>query len=226
MKAMVLAAGRGERMRPLTEHTPKPLLQAGGRPLVEHVLLALRREGFVEVLLNVAYLGRMIIEHLGEGSRFAMQLRYSDEGTEPLGTAAGVRRVLPALGEQPFLVTSADVVTDFPYGQLAAPDGADLAHVVVVPVSEAHPRADFFLRGNRLAAEPPGIPVVYGNIGVFSPRFFSRHGQENEKAMGPLLRRAAEEGRAGGRLHMGCWVNVGTPQALALLDAHCPASGL
>ena len=226
MKAMVLAAGCGVRMRPLTEHVPKPLLHAGGRPLVEHVLLALRREGFIEVLLNVAYLGEMIIQHLGDGRRLAMQLHYSNEGTEPLGTAAGVRRALPALGEQPFLVTSADVVTDFPYGQLSEPDGADLAHVVVVPVSKAHPQADFFLRAQRLAAEPPGMPVVYGNIGVFAPFFFAHPGQENEKAMGPLLRHAAEEGRVGAMLHTGWWVNVGTPQALALLDAHCPVSGL
>lgn len=220
MKAMVLAAGRGERMRPLTAHAPKPLLQAAGRPLVEHVLLALRRQGFAEVLLNVAYLGQMIIDHLGDGSRLGVKLAYSDEGPEPIGTAAGVRRALPMLGAEPFLVTSADVVTDFAYANLSAPRGTDLATVMVVPVSKAHPRADFFLHDDRLALEPPGLPVIYGNSGVFAPSFFSPPGQEQEQAMGPLLRRAAGEDRAGAMLHEGFWVNVGTPEAMAWLDAH------
>ena len=223
MKAMVLAAGRGERMRPLTTHAPKPLLQAAGRPLVEHVLLALRRQGFFEVILNVAYLGQMIIDHLGDGSRLGLRLTYSDEGPEPIGTAAGVRRALPMLGEEPFLVTSADVVTGFAYGSLAPPGGRDLATLMVVPVSKTHPRADFFLRDDRLALEPPGLPVVYGNSGMFAPPFFSPPGQEQEQAMGPLLRRAIGEDRSGAMLHEGFWVNVGTPDALAWLDAHGPA---
>ena len=223
MRAMVLAAGRGERMRPLTTHLPKPLLQAAGRPLVEHVLLALHRQGFFEVILNVAYLGQMIIDHLGDGSRLGLKLTYSNEGPEPIGTAAGVRRALPMLGKEPFLVTSADVVTGFAHGSLPPPKGTDLATIMVVPVSKAHPRADFFLHDERLALEPPGLPVVYGNSGVFVPPFFSLPGQEQEQAMGPLLRRAAGEDQVGGMLHEGFWVNVGTPEVLAWLDAHGPA---
>jgi MurNAc alpha-1-phosphate uridylyltransferase len=127
------------------------------------------------------------------------------------------------LGEEPFLVTSADVATDFAYGSLAPPGGRDLATVMVVPVSKAHPRADFFLRDDRLALEPPGLPVVYGNSGVFERHFFSLPDKEEEQAMGRLLRRAAEKNRVSAMLHEGLWVNVGTPEALAWLDTHGPA---
>ncbi|HJT97017.1 MAG TPA: nucleotidyltransferase family protein, partial [Rhodanobacteraceae bacterium] len=148
-RAMILAAGRGERLRPLTDATPKPLLQVGGRMLIEHHIEKLAAAGVEEIVVNTSHLADQFAPALGDGARWGVRLRYSYEGPEPLETGGGIRRALALLGAEPFIVVSADIVSDYDYAKLPAqPDG--LAHLVMVPNPDFHPRGDFFLDGARL----------------------------------------------------------------------------
>lgn len=215
MHAMILAAGRGERMRPLTDHTPKPLLMAGGRPLIEHHLLRLAQAGYHHIVINLAHLGEQIQAHLGDGKRFGLRIRYSPEG-EALETGGGIRRALPLLGDETFLVINGDVWCDHP---LKPPHLAkhDLAHLVLVDNPPHHPNGDFALVHGRVHSE--GAPrLTFSGIGWYRPALFADHA-EGRFPLAPLLRAAMAEERVSGEHHHGHWLDVGTPDRLTQLNA-------
>jgi len=215
MKAMILAAGRGERMRPLTDRTPKPLLPVAGKPLIEYHIENLAAVGVREIVINHAWLGSQIPAALGDGSRFGVELSYSDEGDAALETGGGICNALPLLGNTPFIVVSGDVWTEFPFGSLNLAAN-DVAHFVVVPNPDFHTRGDFGLEKGRMI--DGGTRYTYANIGVFTPEFFE--GRKPEKfALAPLMFEWIRKGRVSGELFEGAWHNIGTPAQLAALDA-------
>lgn len=236
-RALVLAAGRGERMRPLTLATPKPLLPVGGRPLIEWHLDALARAGIEEVVVNVSHLRGRFAPTLGDGSRFGLSLRYSDEGPEPLETGGGMLHARPLLGEAPFVLVNGDVWLAFDFATLPR-DPPGLAHLVLVPNPPQHPSGDFWLAPDgRVFDAPPGAPPVagaerltYAGVGVYRAALLDdwraavgdRSGATEVPprfALAPLLRAAMARGRVTGQRHGGAWHDVGTPERLAALDA-------
>ena len=217
MRAMILAAGRGERMRPLTLARPKPLLEAGGAPLIVHHLRALQAAGFDDVVVNLSWLGDQIRAGLGDGGRYGVRLHYSDEGPEPLETGGGIFRALPLLGAGPFLVLNGDVWTDFDWSRLRdrlAP--RDLAHLVLVPNPAHNEKGDFVLAGGRIV-EKPGERLTFSGVGVYRAELFDGC-RDGIFKLAPLLRAAAREGRVSGELHPGAWLDIGTPERLSHLD--------
>ncbi|MGE0081916.1 MAG: N-acetylmuramate alpha-1-phosphate uridylyltransferase MurU [Thiohalomonadaceae bacterium] len=215
MKAFILAAGRGERMRPLTDQTPKPLLKVGGKRLIEYHLEALVAAGFRDVVINHAHLGQMIEEALGDGSRYGARIQYSAEGTA-LETGGGICKALPLLGPGPFVVVNGDVWTDYPFERLRrAPAG--LAHLVLVPNPPQHAEGDFVLATDgqvRAEGEPR---LTYSGLGIFRPELFLDC-PPGRFPLAPLLRLAMAHGRVTGELWTGAWTDVGTPERLAELD--------
>lgn len=215
MRAMILAAGRGERMRPLTDHTPKPLLQVAGKPLIQWHVEALAATGIGHIVINLAWLGTQIREYLGDGRRWGVDILYSEEA-EALETGGGVVQALPLLGDQPFMLLSADVWTDYPLARLRElPSRNDVAHFVLVPNPDFHPAGDFALAGGRIV--PQGPRFTYGNVGVFRPEFFAGC-QPGRFALAPLMHRWVEQGRVSGECHRGHWHNLGTPRQLQALN--------
>ncbi|HEY2591903.1 MAG TPA: nucleotidyltransferase family protein [Steroidobacteraceae bacterium] len=228
MRAMVLAAGRGERMRPLSDRTPKPLLSAGGKPLIGHLLDGLARAGIREVVINLSWLGAQIREALGDGAAYGVHIVYSEEGPVPLETGGGVLHALPHLGAEPFLVVSGDIWTDFDFGRLthvagpardagASRDAEADARIVLVPNPSFHPRGDFALDGDRVV-ERAGETLTYANIGLYRRELFAEC-SPGRFPLVTLLRRAIAAGRLRGELFNGGWMNLGTPEQLATLDA-------
>lgn len=216
MRAMILAAGKGERMRPLTLHTPKPLLPAGGVPLIEHQLQALLRAGYRDIVINHAWLGEQIEEYLGDGERFGAHIRYSPEG-EPLETGGGIFKALPLLGDGAFVIVNGDVWSSYDYSRLRLPEGA-LAHLVMVNNPDHHPSGDFALNEGRLADLPAaGQPLTYSGIAVLHPALFEGCAEGAFK-LAPLLRKAMADGRVTGEHFSGPWVDVGTPERLAEVE--------
>jgi N-acetyl-alpha-D-muramate 1-phosphate uridylyltransferase len=215
MRAMILAAGRGERMRPLTDHTPKPLLMAGGHPLIEHHLLRLKAAGYQELIINLAHLGEQIQAHLGDGNRFGLSIRYSLEA-EALETGGGILRALPLLGDDQFLVINGDVWCDHCLSppQLAA---GDLAHLVLVDNPEHNPVGDFALEQGRVR-DSGSERHTFSGIGWYRPELFSAHAA-GRFPLAPLLRVAMQADRVSGEHHRGRWIDVGTPERLAQLDS-------
>ncbi|MEJ2507877.1 MAG: nucleotidyltransferase family protein [Gammaproteobacteria bacterium] len=225
MHAMILAAGRGERMRPLTDSTPKPLLRAGGHALIEYHLAALVGAGLRDIVINHAHLGAQIESALGDGARYGARLRYSDEGAGALETGGGIFRALPLLGEGPFVVVNGDIWTDYPFEHLAEPAahmkaGADLAYLVLVDNPAHHRDGDFVLQDGRVLAQgPAGAPrLTFSGIGLYRAELFAGC-EDGAFALAPLLRHAMAAGRVGGEYYRGRWVDVGTPERLAALDA-------
>jgi MurNAc alpha-1-phosphate uridylyltransferase len=213
--AMILAAGRGERMRPLTDRVPKPLLAAGGRRLIDYHLEALSRAGVRDVVVNHAHLGEQIEAALGDGSGFGLRIRYSVEPAA-LETGGGIYRALPLLGEGPFIVVNGDVWTDLDFGRLTIGE-SDLAHLVLVDNPAHHPAGDFALEGDRVAVQ--GEPrLTFAGVGVYRAELFAGC-RAGAFPLAPLLRDAMAAGRVSGRRHAGAWVDVGTPERLAELDA-------
>lgn len=216
MKAMILAAGRGERMRPLSDRTPKPLLEVGGYRLIEYHLAALLKAGIREVVINLSWLGEQIREILGDGTRHGLSISYSLEGPAPLGTGGGLYRALPLLGADPFLLVNGDVWIDLPFDELRRPAGS-LAHLVLVANPQHHPGGDFGLEaGGRVKSEP--TPLTYTGLSVLDPRLFDGC-EAGTFPLKPLLDRALAAGRLSGQRHDGNWSDVGTPERLASLDA-------
>jgi MurNAc alpha-1-phosphate uridylyltransferase len=212
--AMILAAGRGERMRPLTDATPKPLLVAGGRRLIEHHLDALAQAGIRNVVINHAHLGAQIEATLGDGSAYGLRIRYSPEA-EALETGGGIFRALPLLGAAPFLVVNGDVWTDCDLGHLRL--GAnDLAHLVLVDNPPHHPQGDFALQNGRLGVDGP-VRLTFSGIGAYRPTLFDGC-FPGRFPLAPLLRAAMVRGAVGGEHHTGRWMDIGTPERLAELD--------
>lgn len=216
MKAMVLAAGRGERMRPLTDTTPKPLLEAGGEPLIGYLLAALARAGIRDIVINLSWLGTQIRAALGAGSEFGVRISYSEEGPVALETAGGIFNALPLLGAEPFLVVNGDVWTDFDFGSLALNDDAH-ARIVLVPNAPHHPRGDFGLEGDSVV-HGDSERYTYSGIGLYRPELFSGC-KPGRFPLLPLLRRAIDAHRLRGQLYRGTWIDIGSPERLAELDA-------
>jgi len=225
MKAMILAAGRGERMRPLTDTTPKPLLKAGGKALIVWHLERLAAAGFREVVINHAHLGAQIEAALGDGHAFGLDIRYSPEPPGALETAGGIARALPLLGNAPFLVVNGDVWCDWDFRRAHALAGR-FAHLVFVDNPPQHPGGDFCLDGERVryAADAIGPTLTYAGTGVFAPDFFSTVPAGAVMKLRPLLDAAIARGQLSGEHHRGRWVDVGTPERLAELDQHLKAS--
>jgi MurNAc alpha-1-phosphate uridylyltransferase len=231
MRALIFAAGRGERMRPLSDHTPKPLLRAGGRRLIEYQIEALVRAGIRDLVINLAHLADSFEPVLGDGSAYGARIVYSREGDaaeHALETLGGIVKARPLLGDAPFVAVSGDIVTDFDYRRLTAHAqaialGAADAHLVLVPNPPFHPGGDMGLQNGRITRAQPWS--TYANIGVFSPRLFA-HEVEEKKRLFPWLYRFAEGGRLTGELHHGRWYNVGTPADLEALDAELSARPL
>lgn len=216
MKALILAAGRGERMRPLTDDTPKPLLPVGGKFLIEYHIEALVRAGIDELVINVSYLGAKIRAALGDGARYGASIQYSDEGKPALETGGGIFRALPMLGNAPFLVVNGDIWTNFPYQQLPF-HATGLAHLVLVDNPIHHPDGDFVLSGERVLADGDGPRLTFSGIGVYQPALFDDC-RDGHFPLAPLLRQAMAAGRVSGERYVGQWVDVGTPQRLQALD--------
>ena len=215
MKALILAAGRGERLRPLTDHTPKPLLEAGGRPLIEHTILALARAGCTELVVNLAHLGGLIEDRLGDGGRLGVRIRYSHEGEEALETGGGIYHALPLLGAGPFLVVNGDLATDYPFERLRG-GPAGLAHLVLVENPPHHPRGDFALaNGLALAAGEPRH--TFSGIGAYRPELFAAC-RPGKFPLAPLLRAAMDQGQVGGERYEGFWMDIGTVERLREFD--------
>ncbi|MCQ4348944.1 nucleotidyltransferase family protein [Pseudomonas stutzeri] len=215
MKAMILAAGKGERMRPLTLHTPKPLLPVGGMPLIEHHVRALAAAGFTELVINHAWLGQQIEDYLGDGARFGVSIAFSAED-EPLETGGGIQRALPLLGAAPFLLVNGDVWTDYPFAALRRPlDG--LAHLVLVDNPAHHPEGDFRLAGGRVGGRGDQPGLTYSGIAVLDPALFAGC-RPGAFKLAPLLRDAMALGQVGGEHYRGRWVDVGTRERLAEVE--------
>lgn len=213
---MILAAGRGERLRPLTDRVPKPLVPVAGRPLIEHHLAALARAGFRDVVINVAHLADAITEALGDGRRFGLTLHFSHEPPGALDTGGGIKQALPVLGDAPFAVINGDLFTDFDFGPLRAglADDAD-AHLLLVPNPAHNPMGDFDLRDGRVAAHAPRY--TFAGIGVYRPALFSAVGA-TQFSLTRALRPALAAARVTGALHAGTWYDVGRPEALARVE--------
>ena len=217
MKVMILAAGFGSRMRPLTDNRPKPLLQVGGQSLIEWQLQRLSRAGFHEVVINHHYLGEQIEQALGDGSRWQLRIHYSPE-REILETAGGILQALPLLGEQPFLVVNADIWTDFDYARLRnLPAGDDLAHLVLVPNTDHHPEGDFCLDAQGRVGQEGASRHTFSGVSVMHPRLFAGE-SPRRLPLAPMLRQAMQQGRVSGELHAGQWQDIGTPERLQALD--------
>ena len=215
---MVLAAGRGERMRPLTDVEPKPLLRVGGKRLIEYHLERLAGAGIREVVINTAWLGDMIEAALGRGERLGLAITYSHERPEALETGGGIFRALPLLGPEPFLVVNGDVWTDVDFAALRRdPPGNSLAHLVLVKNPPQHARGDFRLE-NGWVAEGEGLRHTYSGIGIYRPEFFDGC-SPGKFPMLPLMRRAIAARELSGELHTGRWYDVGTVERLQALDA-------
>lgn len=222
---MILAAGRGERMRPLTNHTPKPLLPAGGKPLIVWHLDKLAAAGFREVVINHAHLGEQIEQTLGDGARWGLRIAYSPEPPGALETAGGIAQALPLLGDAPFLVVNGDIWCDVDFAQFSrstAPEAqqcpAGGARLLFVANPAHHTGGDFSLDGERVVAASGGPTLTYAGVGVFAPAMFAEVPRDQPLKLRPLLDAAIRRGRLSGERHAGRWVDVGTPQRLAELD--------
>jgi len=215
MKAMVLAAGRGERMRPLTDRIPKPLVPVGGKPLIVWHLERLAQAGFRDVVINLAHLGAQIPQALGDGSRFGLHIAYSDEGPEPLETGGGIFRALPLLGPEPFLVVNGDIWTDFDFKTLRLDAGAH-ARLVLVPNPPHVARGDFGLDGD-VVIEADRDRYTYSGIGVYSPDLFAGCTPGRFPLL-PLLKRAIAARRLRGEVYRGEWFDIGTLERLSALE--------
>jgi len=228
MRAMILAAGRGERMRPLTDHTPKPLLQVGGKPLIVWHIERLVRAGIKYLVINHAHLGLQIERDLGDGSQFGAQIQYSSEGTA-LETAGGIAFALELLGDEPFVVVNGDVYCDYNITQLLTVAkqlkyGQDSAHLILVNNPSHHLHGDFLLHAGRLiptvdeVSIANGARLTFSGIGLYQPSMFTKIPRGSKAPLAPLLREQIVLGKVSGELYSGTWVDVGTPERLDELD--------
>jgi len=225
MKAMILAAGRGERMRPLTDTRPKALLAVGGKPLIVWHIEKLAGAGFSEIVINHAHLGALIEAALGNGERFGVDIVYSPEA-EALETAGGIAHALRLLGDTPFAAVNADVFSDFDYLRLADAVGRlahqDMqAHLVLVANPEHHTAGDFGLHGGRVALE--GARLTFSGIAAYQPAVFAAIPPGSKAKLAPLLREHIAAQRVSGEMYTGRWRDIGTPARLALLDRELAA---
>lgn len=216
MRAMILAAGRGERMRPLTDQLPKPLLPVAGKALIEHHLLALAKAGIDQVVVNHAWLGELLEQRLGDGRAYGLNISYSAEGPVGIETAGGIKKALPLLGDAPFLVVNGDVLTDYPFAELPTLAANQLAHLVLVPNPPQHSQGDFGL-ADGLALASATTQFTFSGIGIYRPEFFASVGVGPQK-LAPYLRSAMAQQQVGASLYQGYWADIGTPERLAQAD--------
>ena len=215
MKAMILAAGRGERMRPMTDTTPKSLLRIGGQTLIERQVHALVRAGITELVINHDHLGEQIVKALGDGNAYGADISYSPETGRALETGGGIFNALSLLGSDPFLVVNSDIWTDFAFEQLPTqPEG--LAHLVMVDNPGHHPDGDFSLSMGLLSHSGPAM-LTFSGIGVYRPELFSGC-TAGAFPLAPLLRRAMEAGQVSGEHYTGSWFDIGTPERLETIN--------
>lgn len=215
MRVMILAAGRGERMRPLTDRTPKPLLQAGGRSLLEHHFAAVRAAGLRQVVVNSSHLGEQVRDFVGNGGRWGLQIVHSSEAPPALETGGGIAKALPLLGRNPFLVLNGDIWSDYDLGRLPRLDGG-LAHLILVNNPPHHAVGDFGLREHSVTTEG-NVKLTYSGIAILHPDLFNGC-PRGAFPLAPLLRNAIRAGLVTGEHFKGQWVDVGTPQRLQDLD--------
>jgi MurNAc alpha-1-phosphate uridylyltransferase len=219
MKAMLLAAGRGERLRPLTDSVPKALVEAGGKPLIAWHLERLARAGFREAVINVSHLGERIMERIGNGARFDLRVQYSRE-RERLETAGGIANALALLGREPFLLVNADVYCECDFARLRSVElRGGLAHLVLVPNPPHRPAGDFSLTGGTVGDEP-APRYTYAGVAVMAPGLVRRVTPGKKAPLAPLLYDAARRGLLSGELYYGLWQDVGTLERLAELEKH------
>lgn len=216
MKAMILAAGRGERMQPLTDTTPKPLLKVAGNPLIEYCIENLVAAGFRELVINLSHLGQQIRDYCGDGSRWGAEISYSDEGETALETAGGIAYALPLLGNQPFLVINADIICDYPLAELRHKH-FDLAHLVLIDNPPHHPQGDFSLNQNLLS-ETGAEKFTFSGIGIYHPDLFKAIALGPLK-LRPVLNQAMQDKRISGEKFDGLWMDIGTPERLREIEA-------
>lgn len=215
MKAMILAAGRGDRMRPLTDSIPKPLLQIRGKSLIEYRLDSLRAAGIRECIINLSYLGSQIREHLGDGSRWGMLIHYSEEGDRPLESAGGIVHALPLLGDNPFILTNADVWTDFDFNKL--PNTViDYAYLIMVKNPPHNATGDFYYKDGKLR-ERGGRKLTYSGIGVYKPDMF-RNCTPGRQQLKPLLLQAISQNKVSAEYYKGIWTDIGTLDRLSQIE--------
>ena len=215
LKVMILAAGRGERMRPLSDTVPKPLLEAGGKPLIVHLIEGLARHGLRDLVINHSHLGEKISAYLGDGGRYGVRVAYSHEEGSGLETGGGIFKALSLIDTDPFMVINGDIWTDYPFDRLPARLGG-LAHLVLVDNPPQHPQGDFALRDGKVFAE--GAPrQTFSGIGVYARALFADCRPE-KFPLAPLLRAAMARGQVSGEHYTGRWRDVGTPQRLEELD--------
>lgn len=220
MKVMILAAGRGERMRPLTDTLPKPMLPCGREPLIGWHLRRLSEAGLRDIVINHAWLGHEIEAGLGDGSRYGVRIAYSPEGEQGLETAGGIATALPLLGDAPFLVINGDVLTDLDFHAVRAKAGLPagcLAHLWLVPNPAHNPQGDFFLHANgRIGSEADADAeaLTFSGAGIYHPALFAQTPPKQAAKLAPLLREAMQQGQVRGERHNGLWLDVGTPERL------------
>jgi len=221
MKVMILAAGRGERMRPLTDRVPKALLEAGGKPLIVHLIERLARASLCDLVVNVSHFAEQIEQRLGDGSRLGVNISYSRE-ERALETGGGIAYAMPLLGESPFLVVNSDVYSDYDFRRLE-PAAAALAHdtldahLVLVDNPTHHPEGDFSLRAGYLTPDGPAR-LTFSGVGIYSPKMFATVKRGTRCPLMAVLAPAMARSRVGGEHHRGVWVDVGTPERLNALD--------
>jgi len=223
MKAMILAAGRGERMRPLSDRIPKPLLPVAGKPLILWTIERLARAGWRDLVINCAHRGAELTALLGDGADFGVRIAYSDEGGQALETAGGIRQALPLLGAEPFLVVNGDLWWEGDFSRLPPLAGGDLAHLLLVDNPPHHAAGDFFLHRGRVSDRVPAADAVptrltFAGIGLYRAELFADLPVGQVAPLAPLLRQAMAAGRVSGEHYTGFWFDVGTPERLHFLD--------
>lgn len=217
MKAMILAAGRGERLRPLTDRIPKPLIPVAGKPLIQYHIENLKQAGVTDIIINTAWLAEQIHQALGNGEVFHVNIRYSDEGTA-LETAGGIIRALPLLGDDPFVVINGDIWCDYPLTSLPALGHNDLAHLVLVDNPEHNPEGDFSLNNDHVTNE--GLPMLtFSGIGIYRRALFDNK-PSGPLPLAPILREQCDQGRITGSHYSGCWTDVGTMERLQQIEQY------
>jgi len=215
---MLLAAGRGERLRPATDHVPKALMEVGGVSLLERHLRRLADAGVTVAVINLGWLGEQIVERIGSGTQFGLQVAYSPEYTEILETGGGIQRALPLLGDAPFCVINADIVTDMPLSWPDLPADA-LGELTLVPNPSYRVRGDFALEQGRVTNSDDAETFTFSGVARYRPEFFAQC-RPGRFSLAPLLREAADRGQLAGQLYKGQWADAGTPERMAELTRH------
>jgi len=216
VKAMILAAGRGERLRPLTDSTPKPLLKVGNKNLIEYHLYKLTQAGINEVVINIAWLGQQIQQTLGSGEKYGLTIHYSDEGDQALETAGGIIKALPLLGDEPFIIINGDIFTDYDFKQLTNLELNGEAHLVMVENPDHNHKGDFALDNGYLKNTAESL-YTYSGIGIYTKHFFAGI-PEGIAALAPILIKKIEQQKVSGELYEKSWTDVGTIERLQQLN--------